>query len=526
MPVLRGAFFMLARSTRHLSPIVFSFLLVCGLLACFFSPMVPIRHAQAKTADGPIAVVSDSPVVHFPNSIDFHATVTDSASTFHSAQIDLIVVQGEAPEVHTVSVSNGHTIYLVWHEDTSNNFAPPGNVVTYRWELTDNAGNSFDEPVQHLTITDTRFTWQEISQGNLNVHWYNRSSSFGQEIFTNAQNDLQHIGHNLGGNLLQPVNLWVYETVQDFQGSLPPGTYEWVGGVAFPTFNFASIVVQSISDETVVRDMPHELTHLMFHQLISDSLDVPRWFDEGMAVYNQLYHESEMNLRFELALKKHNLLRLNAIAREFPADSDQAYLAYAESWNLLTYMYNTFGVAKMAGFIKAMNNPAQDFDTDMTQALGEDSLHLENNWLLSLHQPGILSSNQPTPTPRVVVRPTPVPTQQNNTDDRTWVLLAVGGVVILLALAGLVAAIISVSQQKKKMALAATSQQTPARFYPPQASSGYMNNSMYASPPQPMPVAQQAPENRISSPPADFEEYQAQEFEEYTGRPYGPRTQD
>jgi hypothetical protein len=36
------------------------------------------------------------------------------------------------------------------------------------------------------------------------------------------------------------------------------------------------------------RDMPHELTHLIFHQ--QDHSEVPLWFDEGIAVHHQHYH--------------------------------------------------------------------------------------------------------------------------------------------------------------------------------------------------------------------------------------------
>ena len=83
----------------------------------------------------------------------------------------------------------------------------------------------------------------------------------------------------------------------------------------------------------------------------------------------------------------------------FPANADQAYLAYAQSYNLLNYMYKTFGQSKMAQLIKFMNNPQQTFDQDLTQALGEDEIHLENQWRLSNGQSAVLTTSDITPTP-------------------------------------------------------------------------------------------------------------------------------
>ena len=148
--------------------------------------------------------------------------------------------------------------------------------------------------------------------------------------------------------MLHPLNLWVYETADDFHGALAPNSYEWVGGIAFPTLSEAFISVSGSSDTTLIRDMPHELTHLVFHQLIAQGILAPTWFDEGLAVYNQQYHEPEMAARLDEALASHTLLRLSNISFSFPADANAAYLAYAQSWNMIGYMYNTFGQPKMA----------------------------------------------------------------------------------------------------------------------------------------------------------------------------------
>ncbi len=134
-----------------------------------------------------------------------------------------------------------------------------------------------------------------------------------------------------------------------------------------PLLHEASIVVLDNTDYTLVRDMPHELTHLVFHQLIAQGITAPTWFDEGLAVYNQTFREVELQARWEKALASQSLLRLSQISDHFPANADQAYLAYAQSYYLLDYMYRTFGKPKMVQLIKLMNNPQTTFDQDLNR---------------------------------------------------------------------------------------------------------------------------------------------------------------
>jgi hypothetical protein len=237
--------------------------------------------------------------------------------------------------------------------------------------------------------------------------------------------------------------------------------------------------------------MPHELTHLLFHQLIASGI-APTWFDEGLAVYNQKFHEMEMAIRFKTALNDHNLLPLNTIDQNFPADADKAYLAYAQSWQLVGYMYQTFGLQKMAALIHDMDNRNQGFDADMLQALGLNVAHLENQWHLSLNQPPTLSKDQmalPIPAPP------PPPNPYNST---TVALLLLGVALVAVALLGLGGIVTYQRRARRMLILDQQIQSAPRRIFlgqsePPNWShqmayrppSNYTSPSMYASPGQP-----------------------------------------
>ncbi len=482
-----------------------SLLVTLSLCTMLFLPVYASRHAHALSASSsPITVTSRTYIVHFPNFIDFNVSANDPISTIDRASIVINLSEKTTQELHIVPISKAvHRISVSWREDTSgNHFIRPGTQVSYFWQFWDSAGNTATDTPQQFTTIDSRFKWQRLTQGMLQVNWYNRSQDFGETILAQASASIQRISATLGGGLIHPINLWVYETEEDFHSSLAPGSYEWVGGEALPSLDEASIVVVSTSDDTLVRDMPHELTHLIFHQLTGQGIIAPTWFDEGLAVYNQIDHEQDMTARLQKALVTHTLLRLYEISSRFPSDPDKAYLAYAQSWNLVDYMYSTFGQPKMAQLIKQMNNPQMDFDEDLQQILGEDQLHLENQWRLYLNQPAILTPSELTPTPQrtVAARHT-----QNVTTNNIsfWLLTGLGLLLVLGSLSGLVVLVLF-SVRRTRAAPAQTIAPNPMNTqeenqtlqHPYPDPSTYMQTSMYtqlASQPMPPVQAQEYP---------------------------------
>ncbi len=478
---------------RHYRSLLLAICLCTLLLSpAAFAP----RHARASSS--PITVSSRTYIVHFPDYIDLSVSASDPSGMIVRASLDIVLSDNSPQELHNVPIGTvGHTISTTWRENTSGaNFVPPGSHVSYSWQFWDSAGNTLTDTQQHFATTDTRFNpWQHLSQGLLEVNWYNRPLDFGRVMLAQASDRIKHISSVLGGGLIHPINLWIYETIADFHGSLEPGAYEWVGGVAFPMLDEASIVAVSTSDHTLVRDMPHELTHLIFHQLTGNRVDLPTWFDEGLAVYNQVYHESDMSLRFNKALQAQALLRLDDISSGFPADADQAYLAYAESWNLVDYMYSTFGQPKMAHLVKDLGDPYTGVNADFQQALGVDELHLENQWRLHLHQPWVISPDQLTPVPQAVT-----PVKQNaTTDTSSWLLLGLGVLLVVGAMSTLVVLVLF-SVRRSRAAAAQASTANPAGWqqqgnqaiaYPYPDPSTYMHASMYASPAPPSDVQNQ-----------------------------------
>jgi len=449
---------MLLRYTRQGRTYIRPILLAVTLCLCtlLLSSVAASPSPTAFAASDPITVISQRDIIHFPNYIDFNISAKDTSGVITRVTLAItFTVPGYVNRSYyqTVPVDHpAHTVALQWRQKTTgNNFYPPGTLVNYNWRLQDNSGHVHDDVTQNFKTIDSRFRWQRLSQGMLQVNWYNRTQNFGQFMLEKASTSITHISTVLGGGLLHPIDLWVYQTDDDFHGSLPPNSYEWVGGEAFPSLREASIVVAGNSDDTLRRDMPHELTHLVFHQLIEQGIEVPTWFDEGLAVYNQFYHEPGMSARLQEALDTHSLLRLDDITQGFPANADQAYLAYAQSWNLVAFMYSTFGLVKMGALIKELNNPHTDFIGDLQTYLGENELRLENQWHIHLHQSPTLPADQLTPTPTTKPVNHPQQTQlQANTDSSEPLLIGIGALLVLASMICLTLIVVTMNRRRQQ----------------------------------------------------------------------------
>jgi hypothetical protein len=460
-------------------------MLLCLISLSLFSFAFALSSKPAAAADSPITILAQSDTVRFPNYIDFSLTAVDNANPITSATIYITFkdIPYAGANEYPVTISKpAQRVTLRFRDNTSTTekFHSPGTPVQYYWVLQDSAMRQSVVLPQDFTIIDTRFSWQRLSQGLLQVNWYNRPASFGQLLLSKANASIAHISQVLGSGLLRPISLWVYASNSDFHGALAPNSYEWVGGEADPYISTAFISAVDANDDTLVRDMPHELTHLVSHQLVSQGPIPPTWFDEGMAVYNQLYHEPDMRGRFQEALVTKSLLRLYTISDGFPANADQAYLAYAQSWDLIDYMYKTFGQAKMTLLIQKMNNTQSDFDQQLTASIGLDSLHLENQWRVHLGQSTVLTPDQITPTAQPTVQPTPTVTTAT-TDGTTPILVTTGVLLILLPILGIVA--IFVYQRRKRQQQAQTALAAQGNL----ATNGQYFPHYPQSPYQPMP---------------------------------------
>ena len=69
-------------------------------------------------------------------------------------------------------------------------------------------------PTRHM---DDSFNWQTLESGLLKVHWYEGDVNFGQAALETAQVGLESISQLLPSKLEQPIEIFIYASIEDLQ---------------------------------------------------------------------------------------------------------------------------------------------------------------------------------------------------------------------------------------------------------------------------------------------------------------------
>ena len=130
-----------------------------------------------------------------------------------------------------VEPDGDHATY-VW--DTSVDHVTPNTLVTYRWRATDG-----DEVVlgseETIRYEDDRpgLDWQHAQLGEATVHWYGDAEAQARRFGELTAVGVARAEELLGTELAGPVDVFVYDSREDFFGALGPGAREWTGAAAY-----------------------------------------------------------------------------------------------------------------------------------------------------------------------------------------------------------------------------------------------------------------------------------------------------
>ncbi len=258
---------------------------------------------------------------------------------------------------------------------------PPGSVVWWRWRVVDDQGDEYRTPRQSVVYGDDRFPWESHTSENITFHWYAGGPDFGQRLATEVEDRLDVL--QLGRELEAPVQAFIYESAADVRGAIL-FAQAWTGGLAFPSQN---ILLITVDPEDFDRDLPglvHELAHLLVGEVTFNCFgDLPRWLDEGLAVYSEGGLPDFQRVALQEAIESRELISLRSLNSSFPASDTGATLSYALSYSLVNYMIDAYGWPKMQELL-AVFSEGSTYEAAVEQVYGFDLDSLEDAWHSSL----------------------------------------------------------------------------------------------------------------------------------------------
>jgi hypothetical protein len=371
-----------------------------GLLLCNLA--IPV---QSQTG---IQLISDTATLSFPNTATFKAEFKSGAnitSVVLEYGVDQLTCGTVIAKAFPQFTASGD-VQVVWAWDMRQSGSlPPGAPLWWHWLVEDANGAKFTSPTQTIIWLDNTHSWQVISGGNINLHYYDGGQSFGQALHDAASQALVRLSKDVGISSDKPVDIYIYANTSDLQASI---LYEpsWVGGQAYPETNIVIIGVSTDQLDWGKSTEAHELTHVLVGHLTFSCLGfIPTWLNEGLAMYGEGGPAAADATQFDQAKDANQLLALSSLAGAFSDEANRATLSYTEAYSVVNYLIQTNGRDKMTTLLISLRN-GNTIDQALQSSYGYDTNGLEDAWRASISAAPRVGTSNPTP----VFTPTKVPT--------------------------------------------------------------------------------------------------------------------
>jgi len=256
---------------------------------------------------------------------------------------------------------------------------PSGSSVDYWWTVKDAAGGEVSTAPSRVGFDDNRYTWRNLTEGEVTIYWYQGEQSFAQEIMATAQQALSRLAEDTGAHLERPVKMYIYASPNDLQGAMIY-PQEWTGGVAFTRFGVIAIGIAPGDLGWGKRAIAHELAHLVIHQVTLNPYgDLPTWLDEGLAMYAEGELSPEYDAYLRRAVVEERLISVRSLSSPFSAYAEEAVLAYAQSYSLVEFLIASYGQEKMLELLNTFRE-GSTYDGALKEVYGFDMDGLDVRW--------------------------------------------------------------------------------------------------------------------------------------------------
>ena len=263
---------------------------------------------------------------------------------------------------------------------------PPGTTVEYTWLVKDDNGHVSHSPAGSVWYHDLRYDWDVITEGNVNIYWYDGDTEFAQGLMDTAHDALGRLAEDVGVTLEQPATFYIYANSIDLQGALVY-PQEWTGGVAFTDFGIIAIGISPGQTEWSERAISHELGHLVVHQAVSGPFgELPTWLDEGLAQDAEGELRSDLSAWLDAGIAADSLFSARSLCSSFPSDSGEAKLCYGQSYSLVQFLLDSYGRDKVLDLLNAFK-AGSTYDDALLQVYGFDLDGLNSQWRESVGLP-------------------------------------------------------------------------------------------------------------------------------------------
>jgi hypothetical protein len=335
-------------------------------------------------AEGDIKVLSSEAQPSFAKDIVFRLTAQSSQQI---AEVELFyreMLEAATNRAYP-DFKPGPRVEAQYTWDLLAGEVPVGAKIKFYWIIKDFNGQQLKTDPQFVTYDDTRFTWQDKTEGKVTLYSYGGDAGLAQGLLKGATDALKRISTEIGVEPEYPVKIYVYDSKTDMAAALVSRSesYDAMTTTLGVMISKDTLLLLG-SAQGVDATMAHELTHLVVGQATDNPFHapIPRWLDEGLAMYNEGRLPDYNQRALKDAIAKNKLISVRSLTA-YTGDPSQVDLFYAESYSLVSYLLDKQGKDKMVHLLAVFKKGAYHEDA-LREVYGFGSDELDAQWRESI----------------------------------------------------------------------------------------------------------------------------------------------
>jgi hypothetical protein len=204
-----------------------------------------------------------------------------------------------------------------------------------------------------------------------------------QPLIHQASEARADLGARLGRRVLKRVTVYLARSPGEMATLAPRGAPfpKYAAGVAYSELGLVLLTLTPVypnSRHELGEVLRHELAHLALADALGDGR-VPRWFNEGFAVFASGESSFPRLRTLWLATLGDDLLSLAELHHSFPADAPSASIAYAQAADVVRFLVRHQERHRFGRMIELLR-AGQSFDAALERSYGTDLATLEYEW--------------------------------------------------------------------------------------------------------------------------------------------------
>jgi len=204
--------------------------------------------------------------------------------------------------------------------------------------------------------------WKEHASRHFIIYYKDTPVDFARTVADSAEEYYKQITQDLGfaryagWDFENRARIYIFNDQQDYIESARQSG--WSAGAAYyhnrmiKTYPSASGFFDSL--------LPHELGHIIFYEFIDNQFaNLPRWFDEGVAMYQEKARRWGSHQTVKKALQEGTFIPLEDLSKtrlNHQSPRDLVELFYAESASVVYFLITEHGNFRFLNFCRQLKN--------------------------------------------------------------------------------------------------------------------------------------------------------------------------